>query len=251
MGFYDCQCMITGVSLKGDHAVAVLLQQTDETYHPIALGIEGAYNRLGSIDMISVDDNAEIVLAYFRDRLQDGTFVVEEEYVPARDLSASDALERLLGGFERNINDCPTTAVLAGRPVVLSLISQTIWEALMHQLRAPQGSPPIWFERIFGDNPVAAAIYQGKLTRLAAPLREMVAITAFLAERGLSWHPDIEPFQHYQPEMQQMLAEARQTFADSSAALHALAVYESDMADLLKDEPDEEPTEPDRDGGLA
>jgi hypothetical protein len=55
MGFYDCRCMITRISLRGARAVLVpiiLLSQSENRYAPFGLGIKGTYNRLGSIDMI-------------------------------------------------------------------------------------------------------------------------------------------------------------------------------------------------------
>ena len=58
MGFYDTRCMLTGVSLHAIRATVVLVQRPGAAYRPIALGISGQYDRLGSIDGIEEDGPA-------------------------------------------------------------------------------------------------------------------------------------------------------------------------------------------------
>jgi len=62
MGFYDCRCMATGVSLKGADAALVLLHRAAGEYAPISLAIKGNYNRLGAIDGVDEDANTRLVL---------------------------------------------------------------------------------------------------------------------------------------------------------------------------------------------
>src|SRR5207253_11225024 len=109
---YDCRCLITGVSLKGDDAALVLLEQTDSDHAPIALAITGAYNRLGSIDNIEEDDNTTLVLGYFLDKLRTGEFLIDQDYFRRADHYPIKDVEQLLWGFERNINDLSKAAVL-------------------------------------------------------------------------------------------------------------------------------------------
>ena len=85
MGFYDCRCMVSGVSLKGADAALVLLQQAGEAYRPIALAIVGNYNRLGSIDGIEEDANTKLVLEYFLGKLRSGAFAVDVDYFQGLD----------------------------------------------------------------------------------------------------------------------------------------------------------------------
>ena len=67
MGLYDCRCMISGVSLKNASAMLVLLQESRGALMPIALGIKGSYNRMGTIDGIEQDANTAAILKFFRD----------------------------------------------------------------------------------------------------------------------------------------------------------------------------------------
>lgn len=50
MGFFECTCMLTGVSLIGD-ATCVLLRLCDDGFAPIALQLTGEYN--GAIDDVA------------------------------------------------------------------------------------------------------------------------------------------------------------------------------------------------------
>src|SRR5262245_36531671 len=105
MGFYDCRCMATGVSLKGADAALVLLQQAAGQYAPVALAIKGNYDRLGSIDGIEEDANTRLVLRFFLGGLQSGAFRVEEDSLTADECFPIRTVEDLLHGFERNMND--------------------------------------------------------------------------------------------------------------------------------------------------
>jgi hypothetical protein len=73
MGFYDCRCMVTGLTLEGD-ATLVVLRQAGDAYQPITLGIAGSYDRYGSIDGVEEDVNTGLVFSYFLDRRRDGRF---------------------------------------------------------------------------------------------------------------------------------------------------------------------------------
>jgi hypothetical protein len=66
-------------------------------------------------------------------------------------------------------------------------------------------------------------------------MRELSAVSSFLARRGITWQPAEEPSQHYDEEIQQFLAEARQAFRDSAAILMALDKYEGEVGDLLEE----------------
>src|SRR5262252_9175675 len=89
VGFYDCRCMVTGVSLKGSDAAAVLLQKAAGVYRPIALAMKGNYNRLGTIDHISEDANTRLVLKFFLAKLG-GAFVIDEPCWTSDNLPITD-----------------------------------------------------------------------------------------------------------------------------------------------------------------
>jgi hypothetical protein len=235
MGFFDCRCMATGVSLKGTDAALVLLQQADGVHRPIALAITGAYDRLGAIDNIDEDDNTELVRAYFLDKLRSGEFVVDEEYLPADGDEPAEALERLLRGFERNINDSDTTALLHCRPVVFALLCRIVFDAIAKS-GAPAGSHTALFRNVFKDVPVAEELYRGSLTKVFRQLRALSAVSDFLATRRIAWKPPDDPSQHYSDEMREYLSEARRTFRDSEVVLGALKAYQREVGDLLDDD---------------
>jgi hypothetical protein len=233
MGFYDCRCMVTGVSLKGADAVLVLLQETGEAHHPIALPILGAYNRLGSIDGIAEDANTALILRYFLDRLQRGELVVDQDYLRTHKVYPIENVEQLLAAFERNINDNSQAAVLNGRPVVFALIACAVWGAVASS--APPLSAPVAtvFQRLFKGVRAAEAIYRGNVAAVAGHIEELSGVHHFLAVRGLTWRPAEGPSQHSSAEMRAYLDAARQAFRDAPAVLQGLKGYEAEAAELL------------------
>jgi hypothetical protein len=228
--------MVTRVSLKGADAALVLLQQTGDSYRPVALAIKGNYNRLGSIDSIQEDADTELVLNYFLARLEDGRFVVDTDYLRGHDCYPIRTIEHLLACFERNINDDRNAAVLDGQRVVFALACRAVWEAIARagpQKREPSSA---CFQRLFGSVAVAEEIYRGDLGEVSEPLQEMSAVSQFLTDRGLNWRLADNPEQHYPEEMRQYLAEARQAFSGSAAVLDGLKAYEREVSDLLEDD---------------
>jgi hypothetical protein len=235
MGFYDCRCMATGVSLKGAGATLVLLQQAGAVHHPIALPVKGAYNRLGCIDGVAEDANTALLRAYFLDRLGRGEFVVDPEYLRAEQLFPIDNIEQLLAAFERNINDNPGAAVLNGRPVVFALIARKVWEAVAAAAPPPSAPASTVFQRLFKGVSAAEGIYRGKLANVTRHLQELAGVHQFLAGRGLTWRPAEDPSQHSADEMRAYLGAARQAFRDSPPALQGLKQYEAEVAELLEE----------------
>jgi len=236
MGFYDCRCMVTGVSLKGAGAALVLLQDSAGEYCPISLAIKGNYNRLGSIDEIEEDANARLVLKFFLDGLPLGTFTVDEEALAREECFPIRTSEDLLQGFERNINDGPGYAALNGQPVVFALIARAVWDTIAQHASPSDESAPIVFQRLFAVSSVGAQIYAGALGEVCTHVGESAAFDALLKERRLPWKPAEDPGQDYPEEMRQYLGAARQTFADSAIIMEALRRYEVEVGDLLKDE---------------
>jgi hypothetical protein len=234
MGFYDCRCMVTGVSLKGAGAALVLLREAGGAHHPVALPVKGAYNRLGSIERIEEDASTALILRYFLDKLPRGELVVEQDYLRAHKAFPVENLEQLLTAFERNINDNPRAAVLNGRPVVFALIARAVWDAIASAAPPPSAPAATVFQRLFKGVPAAEGIYRGNVAKVTRPLQELSGVHQFLAGRGLTWRPAEGPAQHSAEEMRAYLDAARQAFRDSPPALQGLKQYEAEVAALLK-----------------
>jgi hypothetical protein len=236
MGFYDCRCMATGVSLKGADAALVLLQQSADQYVPLALAIKGNYNRLGSIDGIDEDANTRLVLRFFLESLRSGAFTVDEDYLRGHRCFPIRTIEDLLQGFERNMNDGAGHAALNGQSVVFALIARAVWDTLAQAAPQPAEPVPALFQRQFKASQVASGIYAGSLGEVSGHLRELAAVNSFLTNRALPWRPSEAAGQDYPEEMREYLDEARRAYSDSPTILAALRRYEHEVGNLLKDE---------------
>jgi hypothetical protein len=235
MGFYDARCMVTGVSLKGSETALVLLQQQEESYHPIALAITGQYDREGSIDGIDEDDNTALILQYFLNQLAAKAFVVDAESLRSDEAYPIETIEQLLRGFERNINDGPGYAALNGQPVVFALIASTVWNAIARGGTVQSADDGAAFQELFKAAPVAAGIYDGHLEDVSQQLHAFAAVSALLTARSIKWKPAADGYQHYSDDMREFLKSARAKFRDSPAVLEGLNAYKSEVSDLLED----------------
>jgi hypothetical protein len=236
MGFYDCRCMVTGVSLKGADAALVLLYQSSDQYLPMALAVKGNYNRLGSIDGIDEDANTQSVLRFFQESLRSGAFTVDEEYLRGHGCFPIQTIEDLLQGFERNMNDGEGSAVLNGQSVVFAIIARAVWDTIAEA--APTHIEPALtlFKRLFKASPVGLELYAESVGAMSKHIGELAAVDSLLTSRGLSWRPSEATGQDYPEEMRQYLDEARKIFSDSPTILSALRRYEQEIGDLLTDD---------------
>ena len=236
MGFYDCRCVITGVSLKGAEAALVLLHQSSDQYVPQALAVKGNYNRLGSIDGIDVDANTHSLLRFFQESLRSGAFTADEEYLRGHGCFPIQTIEDLLQGFERNMNDGEGIAVLNGQSVVFALIARAVWDTIAETAPTPVEPALTSFKRLFKASPVGLEIYAESVEAVSKHIGELAAVDSFLTGRGLSWRPSEATGQDYPEEMRQYLDEAREIFSDLPTILSALRRYEQEIGDLLIDE---------------
>ncbi|MBO0862076.1 MAG: hypothetical protein J2P21_27000 [Chloracidobacterium sp.] len=236
MGFYDCRCMITGVSLKGADAALILLQQSSNQYAPMALAIKGNYNRYGSIDMIDEDANTQSILRFFHESLRSGVFIVDEEYLRNCECFPIRTIEDLLQGFERNMNDGEGAVVQKGQSVKFALIARVVWDTIAKAEPTPVEPALTLYKRLFKASPVGLEIYAESIESVSEDLYELAAVDSLLTSRGLSWRPYEEPEQHYSEEMRQYLDEARGIFTDSPTILEALRRYEQEVGELLIDD---------------
>lgn len=243
MGFFDCRCMITGVSLKGAEAALVPLLRVDTGYLPFALAIKGSYNRLGSIDYIEEDANTAMVLEFFLRQLQSGNFVLSPACLRHSNSYPLVSIEKLLNGFERNINDDPKAATLAGKPIVFALVSRMVWDTLAQlepaaaadaAAAAGERSFVEAFGQLFADAALVAEVYGGDWQKVAEALGELAAVSQFLASRKIAWQVAEAGGQDSTAVMQYCLEEARRVFSDSPVILEGLAAYEIEVGDLLE-----------------
>jgi hypothetical protein len=229
MGLYDERCTVSGVSLKASRVRLVLLGRTGVAHYPIALPLEGSYNRLGAID-VEEDDNAKLIFQYFLSRFTAGGLVLDAGYE-----DGMTDLQSLLGVFERNVTQHEDAALLDGRRVLFAMIDNDVWEAAVSAGKA--GAKGDRFRRLFLDVPVADAIYQGSLGAVEGPLKQLAAVCDFLNGRGLAWRVRTEGgAQHYGDEMRGFLSEARRTFADCPPMLRGLERYEETVGEFLEDD---------------
>lgn len=223
--------MVTGVSLKGADAALVLLQEGEVGFSPLSLAIKGAYNRLGSIDMIEEDENTRLVYGYFLRERQSGSFVTDGDYFRSYKRDPFDSVETLLHAFERNMND-GTVATLGGQPVVFALVSRAVWKVVAENaLPATEVS----VNQTFESNPVSEQIYSAGTLAVREQLAEFISVQAWLTTHGIAWHPPSEWNQHYSDDVREYLVEARHRFADSELIQTALDEYEREVGDLLND----------------
>lgn len=205
--FFDTACLITGVNLRGIDATAVLLHRTAAgQYHPISLGIPGTYDGFGCIDEVPADRNTAALTAFFTHAHQQGRFLAHD-HTHAGDPNWFDpdiAIESLLYLVERTTTfadlyggSYPPCTVLDGRPVVLTLIAQPVWDALQdHHVRAARGELAA---TAFGAGAeTAAAIYGRDFDDLGEELQQLAAVSHFISMQPLlRWAPPSEPLQRY------------------------------------------------------
>ena len=172
MGFYDCRCMITGVSLKRMTTIAVVLQRQGNRYVPATCGVDGGYDRYGSFDGIYDNDNTARILTYFQEQLRAGAFVINEAYFRVADRYPLNDIELLLWGFERNLNDGPGAAMLREEPLFCALICGVVWDALVGAA-LPDRLVATWMRKWFERAPVAAEIYGAYANELADYIGEL------------------------------------------------------------------------------
>ncbi|MFE3441904.1 hypothetical protein ACFXNW_02615 [Nocardia sp. NPDC059180] len=259
MGFYDCRCMITGVSLMPVDATLVVLRRVGGNYLPITLGVAGTYDRIGGIDGVHEDLNTELVLRYFLDRSGDGRFFAKDQTSTFEGdaLTADSDIEDLIRLIERThvaIDDenhdghtYSASTVLDGDMVAFALIAQPVWDAIADA--APVVDRPLdrEFEGLFGRESAAAEIYEGRLPELSTALRQLAAVGDVVESHGLCWAPAPEPSQRYptdygcqhgDDEVKEFLVRAKRDYQDAAVVSAGLAAYEQSI-DWIIDESDE------------
>jgi hypothetical protein len=245
VGYYDSNCLVTGVSLRPVDATLVVLQRVPGGYRPITLGMTGTHDRAGAIDGIEEDLNTELVVRYFRDRQRDGRFEAPEWDCDETDVDLLIAcVSRTCGAvaFPDFPAGFPVLTALDGRMIVHALIARPVWDALIHVAVRANDTAATQFERIFGAGSPAAEIYADRLADLEKPIRELAAVTDFLTARGLVWAPPPEPVQRYPTvgygaihtgdDIRDYLHRAQREYADVPGIRLALTCYRDAAREL-------------------
>jgi hypothetical protein len=196
---------------------------------PIALGIQGTCNRLGSLDAIEENANTAAVLKFFIDRLASKDFVVDADYLSGVRAYPIETTEQLLQGFQHNMDDRPQAALLNRRPVLFALISNSVWQSIV----AAETLRILPLDTVLGSNSVATQIYAKGTFQVRDLLAELDCISNFLNSRNLPWSIAAGKSQHSAKDMQSFLAGAKETFRDSDMVLAGLRAYEKEVAVAL------------------
>ncbi len=235
MGFFDANCMITGLSLSSARATAVILRRATGVDVPTSAGIHGTYDRYGTIDLIEEDAASDRVVDYFVDAARVGSFIGEvyeqaEPFGPDWDPSDRDieGLLRVLTDSDLYAEDgSQTPATLDGDLVTFALIASTVWESVCaggH--RVPDG-PPSLPVRAFGATSLAAHLEAAPSAEVDASLRELITVGATLVDVGLHWASVFDPDQRFPSDGRQhddeiivdAVATARRRYRDQPAIL--------------------------------
>lgn len=247
MGFYDCRCMLTGVSVDFVGATAVILRCTATGYEPVTLGISGEYSGYGMLWWLAEDRNTELVYEYFSRQSRSGRFTARHHpYEDPVEFTDDYSLEDLLAAIEAACSLATTfddedfealpLAVLDGDPLVFGLIAQPVWDAI-----AAAGEGEASLDAAFGEAKVPREIYGSHLTDVDRQLRDFAAVSAFVRSHELRWAPPGDPAQRYPTEMgaqrdddenAEFIAQARDDYRDSPVLLAGLDAYAKRLQEL-------------------
>jgi hypothetical protein len=234
MGFFDCSCRLSGVSLMAARTMLLPLHQIRGAWTPIALPIAGKYNRSGSIDSIEENDNTRWILEYFSTKGATNDFVLDEDYLRDLGLDPLDGIEQLLGAFERNIHDNPDAAVLNGTPVKFALFSRSVWQGVV--VASDPVAPGVAnFGEVFGGSPVASEIYGDRIEQVVPQLRDLATILSFIHERRLPrLAPSSADGQHGPSDIRLKFQNARRKFSACHEMQEGLSAYEREIDVALR-----------------
>jgi hypothetical protein len=249
MGFYECTCMVSGVSLLGDDATCVILRRDAEMgFTPVTLPVSGAYNRMGAVDRITENANTELIVAFFSEQIRTGRFFAEyqttinETVWPAPSPEYASVIDGLVGLIERNTTvwhclnmGSEPWVTFDGDALVLSLIAQPIWDAITKSAATGSESLESLFTTVFDGDPIAEGIYGGQLPGVAAQVRELTAVDAFMRRRALRWKPPSEYDQHWKDIVLGYLERARRDFVDVPEVMAGLDACAEQTAILLEE----------------
>ncbi|OBA79143.1 hypothetical protein A5642_04240 [Mycolicibacterium mucogenicum] len=231
MGFFDCKCMLTGVSIDFIGTMAVILRCTPSGYEPVSLGISGDYDGAGHLDGLRADPGTELLYDHLKRCLRNGRLVAT--YGDAGlDTDDDYRLDRMIGLIENYWMEDgyqqPTVA-LDGAPLVYATIARPIWDAIA----TTASSGPATLHTIFGDHPIPHEIFGAHEAEVDVQLQELARIVDFVSAHGLRWAQPFDPDQRYPTDGDQRdtdvnnerVAQARLEYRDNPAVLAGLDAY--------------------------
>ncbi len=237
--------MLTGVSLIGD-TVCILLRERDGRFAPVTLPLAGEYDRGGVVDGVVENFNTDRIVGFFAENLQAGRFgardetTINETVWPAASPEYQSVIDGLVGLVERNTTVWHAMQ-LGGDPwvsfdgdaIVLTLIARPVWDAIVEGATPLDGPLDALFDDVFARDPIAHGIYHQHLSDVAAQLRELAIVDAYLHSHDRKWAPPGDYGQHRREQIVTYLQRARQTHRDEPAILEGLNVYAAEMEQLF------------------
>lgn len=232
MGFYDYRCSISGLSLMPSGAYLVLMEKLEDGYRPIALPVLGAYDRLGSIDMVEEDDHTRRLVAFAREAVDSGRMTVDWDEIGSESI---DEVEELFRASERSSSQEYDALTLDGARIVHTLILDHVWEAFADPGRHAERSAGELLDEIFGSDSTAHALY-GDGSDMQASLAAMRGFQDFMDRIGATWTVRDDYEQHYSDELREYIDEARGRFADLPAMLAVIEAHEEDCQEIFDED---------------
>jgi hypothetical protein len=224
MGYFDYRCMISGLSLRSSRTALVLLEKLDNNYVPIGFPIFGQYNRLGAIDMILEDENANHILNFFQSRIKSGDINInwQDIYWQGEPLSEIGNIGQLLAAVERGVTmqyDCVT---FKGRRIIYSLIDYKIWDGLTFFEFENRMSGLVlsdtWKE-----------IYKQQIPFYGNYIFEFKNVNDFLNKHNIKWVPPNNSGQYSEEEENDFLRQTKSKFIDEPLVMDGVSAYEKEL----------------------
>ncbi|MFT3711929.1 MAG: hypothetical protein QM817_30175 [Archangium sp.] len=236
MGFYDYRCHATGLSLRAEDAVAILvLEETKGRWVPASLPMFGTYNRLGTIDSVVADFHTAMISEGFAAAVESKRITMKGEAGggwkrPREDWNGRPVtgIDRALFTVERATSLGSSDLKLSGRALDHVLLHAGFFRAALAALSAPEPeiNTEAMLERTFPFEPSRWFLRElPELTAVRPQARALLnslhAWREFIEPR-VAWAPSQGMGQHGALETLDGFATARARFSDVPWAMAAL-----------------------------
>jgi hypothetical protein len=218
MGFFDVRCLASGLPIRsGQPCRAVIVQKRGARFAPVALAIEGRYDKLGSLEDIRGNEDTKRLTSLFgslwrEKRLSGGS--------PNQPLARPKNPGHLLEMIRQGAAD-QSWIKADGSALAFALIDDGIFRAAVEEGRAP-AMPGI--RGAFGDAALAAELY-GELpsSGLNARLRDFAKFRAWFGPNP--WTPDLGGELYFLDDIETAAAKALRRFRKHPLLLRALEAH--------------------------
>lgn len=236
----DFRCAFSGVSLLNSEVAAVLLEETDGGWRPVALPLFGVYEGIGTVSDVNDGPNAELILSWFQSGL-DGRKVEIDFAALGLAPQAVDHIETLLSLVACSQFEGGGAVRTAEGALGFALLSAHLAASLMEaEPELPLEVPVERLSEIVFDSELGRAIYE-PLRHESHRLRckfglSMIGLAALdqaLRARGRKWGPPGSGIAVSDAEPALWLAEALLAFAESPSIIEALEDYAGQAEDAI------------------